>query len=53
MLIDSMWLQRLVTLRTAVGTLMTVPLRMPGGGHVFDAESDIPPLCSPDGALVF
>ena len=33
LLIDSMRLRRLVTLRTAVGTLMTVPLRMPGGVH--------------------
>ena len=33
LLIDSMRLRRLVTLRTAVGTLMTVPLPMPGGVH--------------------
>ena len=33
MLIDSMRLRRLVTLRIAVGTLMTVPLPMPGGLH--------------------
>ena len=33
LLIDSMRLRRLVTLRTAVGTLMTGPLRMPGGVH--------------------
>ena len=33
LLIDSMRLRRLVTLRTAVGILMTVPLRMPGGVH--------------------
>ena len=48
--------RRLVTLRTAVGILMTVPLRMTWWrtlkGHVFGAESDIPPLCSPGGALV-
>ena len=31
--IDSMRLRRLVTLRIAVGTLMTVPLPMPGGVH--------------------
>ena len=51
---DSMRLGRLVTLRIAVGTLMIVPLS--GGvhlkGHVFGAESDIPPLCSPVGAHV-
>ena len=29
-----MRLRRLVTLRTAVGTLMTVPLRIPGGVHL-------------------
>ena len=33
LLIDSMRLRRLVTLRIAVGTLMTVPLPMPGGVH--------------------
>ena len=33
MLIGSMRLRRLVTLRTAVGTLMTVTLPMPGGVH--------------------
>ena len=33
MLIDSMRLRRLVTLRIAVGTLMNVPLPMPGGVH--------------------
>ena len=41
-----MRLWRLVTLRIAVGTLMTVPLPMPCGVHY------IPPLCSPGGALV-
>ena len=34
LLIDSMRLRRLVTLRIAVGTLMTVPLPMPGGVHL-------------------
>ena len=33
LLIDSMRLRRLVILRIAVGTLMTVPLPMPGGVH--------------------
>ena len=51
---DSIRLGRLVTLRIAVGTLMIEPLS--GGvhlkGHVFGAESDIPPLCLPVGALV-
>ena len=36
-------------------SLMIVPLLMPGGtlkGHVFGAESDVPPLCSPGVVLI-
>ena len=52
-----MRLLRLLTLLIAVGLLMIVP---PSAyaywpalkGHVFGAESDVPPLCSPSGALV-
>ena len=37
------------------GLLMIVPWLMLGGvlkGHVFGAESNVPPLCSPGGTLV-
>ena len=45
------------TLLITLGLMMIVPRLMLGGvrsrvGHVFGAESDILPLCSPGGALV-
>ena len=55
LLIDSMRLRRLVILRIAVGTLMTASANAWWRTlkcHVFGAESDISPLCSPGGALV-